>query len=58
MEYYKNILSKTSEYRLKLMSDVELQRNASVIYNKNFDLNSEQYALDSGLFGMTKSSPC
>ena len=40
------------------MSDIELQKNASVIYNKNLDFKNEQYSLESGLFGITKSSSC
>lgn len=54
--YQKEIIGK-NEYRLKLMSDIELMGNASVIYDSKGNV-SELYNLESGLFGSTKSGAC
>ena len=55
---FSKYINNTNKYRLKLMSDVELLNNASVIYSKNNINISNLYSLDSGLFGSTKSGEC
>ena len=55
---FSKYINNTNKYRLKLMSDIELLNNASVIYSKNNINISNLYSLDSGLFGSTKSGEC
>lgn len=55
---FSNYINSTNKYRLKLMSDVEILNNATVVYSKSYNSVSELYNLESGLFGATKSGAC
>lgn len=55
---FNKYLNQTNQYRLKLLSDIELENGASIIYNKVSNSNSDTYSLESAMFGMTKTSPC
>lgn len=52
------LLTETNQYRIKLMSDVELERNATVILNDKLNNNNQTYSLESPLFGMNKNQEC
>lgn len=47
------------EYRIKLMSDVEKERYASIIFNnKTANTSDSAYTLESGYFGVSKHTQC
>jgi DNA-directed RNA polymerase beta' subunit len=51
-------IDESSEYRIRLMSDTELERYASVIYNNKNVNNSQLYNIESGIFGANKHAEC
>jgi len=57
-DYQPLFIDESSEYRIKLMSDVELERYASVIFNNKNMNNSQFYNLESGFFGVNRRVDC
>lgn len=55
LRYYNQI---ENQYRIKLMSDVELAKGACMIFNKQLTGSSDTHSLESPMFGQTKSSCC
>ena len=51
-------IDETSEYRIRLLSDTDLERYASVIYNNKNVNNSQLYNIESGIFGANKHAEC
>lgn len=57
-EEFSGYINNQNSYRLKLMSDVEILNNASIIFTKSNSTISDLFNLESGLFGATKNGPC
>ena len=52
-------IDSNNEYRIKLMSDSERERYASIIFNsKTTDSSNAAYTLESGYFGTNKHTAC
>lgn len=58
MDHFINYLNISSEYRIKLMSDAELEKNASVILTEKSIGTNTKIDIESSIFGMTKNDPC
>ena len=51
-------LNEVNEYRLKLISDAELEKYACIIINDTTTAENIKFGLESALFGMTKNESC